>query len=300
MQEHLLEEEHIMFRDAVRAFMEKEIEPHYEAWEKAGEVPRDIWLKAGELGILSTEIPEEYGGLGVKDYRYNAIVSEELARVNGFAAGFCIQNDIVVPYLLTYCTEEQKQKYLPKVARGEWIGALGMSEPAAGSDLQGLRTTAIKTGDHYVLNGSKTFISNGIMCDFVVLAVKTNPELGSKGFAIFIIDRDMEGFTNGSNLDKIGMKGQDTAELFFDNVKVPVGNLLGEDGQGFYYLMHNLPQERLSIAVTGVAHAEAALEWTIQYCKDRTAFGKKIGSFQNSRFLLAEMKTETTIAPVFC
>ncbi len=299
MQDYLLEEEHLLFRESVRAFMEKEIEPFYEEWEKAGQVPREIWLKAGELGLLSTEIPEKYGGLELNDFRFNAIVAEELARVNGSAPGFAIQNDIVVPYLLTYCTEAQKQKYLPKVARGEWIGALGMSEPAAGSDLQGLRTTAIKKGDHYLLNGSKTFISNGIMCDFVLVAVKTQPELGAKGFALFIIDRGMEGFSNGKNLDKIGMKGQDTAELFFDNVKVPMENLLGEDGKGFYYLMHNLPQERLSIAVNALAHAEAALEWTLQYCKDRTAFGRPIGAFQNSRFKLAEMKTELTIARTF-
>ncbi len=299
MQDYMLTEDHVMFRDAVRDFMEKEVEPHYEEWEKAGEVSREVWRKAGEMGILSIYIPEEYGGMGLDDYRYNAIISEELARVNGTAPGFAIQNDIVTPYLLAYCNEDQKKKYLPKLATGEWIGALGMSEPAAGSDLKGLKTTAIKKDDHYLLNGSKTFISNGIMCDFVVLAVKTQPELGSKGFAIFIVDRGMEGFTNGKNLDKIGMKGQDTAELFFDNVKVPFENLLGEDGKGFYYLMHNLPQERLSIAVTGMGAMEATLEQTIQYCKDRTAFGKQIGSFQNSRFLLAEMQTELTIARTF-
>jgi len=299
MQDYMLTEDHVMFRDAVRDFMEKEVAPHYEKWEKDGQVSREVWRKAGEMGILSIYIPEEYGGMGLDDYRYNAIISEELARVNGTAPGFAIQNDIVTPYLLEYANEEQKKKYLPKLASGEWIGALGMSEPAAGSDLKGLKTTAIKKDDHYLLNGSKTFISNGIMCDFVVLAVKTNPELGSKGFAIFIVDRTLEGFTNGANLDKIGMKGQDTAELFFDNVKVPFENLLGQDGKGFYYLMHNLPQERLSIAVTGMGAMEATLEQTIQYCKDRKAFGKQIGSFQNSRFMLAEMQTELTIARTF-
>lgn len=299
MQKYLLEEEHIMFQEAVRTFMEKEVQPHYEAWEKAGQVSREVWKKAGELGILSVYIPEEYGGMGIDDYRYNAIVSEELARVNGTGPGFAIQNDIVVPYLLAYATEEQKKKYLPKIASGEWIGALGMSEPAAGSDLQGMRTVAVKKDDHYVLNGSKTFISNGIMCDFMVTAVRTNPEAGSKGFAIFIIDRGMEGFSNGKNLDKIGMKGQDTAELFFDNVKVPFENVLGEDGQGFYYLMHNLPQERLSIAVTAIASAEAELEATIQYCRERQAFGKQIGKFQWNRFKLAEMQTEVMIGRTF-
>ncbi len=299
MQEKYLTEEHIMFRDAIRAFMEQEIEPHYEKWEKAGQVPRELWLKAGEMGILSTMIPEEYGGLGLEDYRYNAIIAEELARVNATGPGFAIQNDIVVPYLLRYLTDEQKKRILPKVATGEWIGALGMSEPAAGSDLQRLKTNAIKSGDHYILNGSKTFISNGMMCDFVVLAVKTNPELGAKGMSMLIAERTMEGFSNGENLDKIGLKGQDTAELFFDNVKIPEENILGEAGHGFYYLMNNLPQERLSIAITGVANAEAALEWTIQYCKERIAFGKQIGSFQHSRFKLAEMHTELTIARSF-
>lgn len=299
MQKYLLEEEHIMFQEAVRTFMEKEVQPHYEAWEKAGQVSREVWRKAGELGILSVFIPEEYGGMGLDDYRYNAIVSEELARVNGTGPGFAIQNDIVVPYLLAYANEEQKKKFLPKIAAGEWIGALGMSEPAAGSDLQGMRSVAMKKDDHYVLNGSKTFISNGIMCDFMVTAVRTNPEAGSKGFAIFLVERGMEGFSNGKNLDKIGMKGQDTAELFFDNVKVPFDNVLGEDGKGFYYLMHNLPQERLSIAVTAIASAEAELEATIQYCRERQAFGKQIGKFQWNRFKLAEMQTEVMIGRTF-
>jgi len=237
--------------------------------------------------------------LGLNDYRYLAIVQEEMGYNNLSSTGFAIQNDIVVPYLLKYCTEAQKQKFLPKIAAGEWIGALAMSEPAAGSDLQGLKSVAIKKDDHYLLNGSKTFISNGIMCDFAVTAVKTNPEAGSKGFAILLLESTMEGFTKGTNLDKIGMKGQDTAELFFDNVKVPFENLLGEDGKGFYYLMHNLPQERLSIAISAIGNLEGMLEWTTQYCKDRKAFGKAIGSFQNSRFLLAEMKTEITIARTF-
>ncbi len=299
MQEHLLEEEHIMFRDAVREFCKKEIEPHYERWEKAGQVDRELWVKAAELGMTSIFIPEEYGGMGLNDYRYNAIISEEMARVNGTGPGIGIQNDIVTPYLLTYLNDEQKKRVLPKVASGEWIGALAMTEPVAGSDLQSIRTTCVKKGDHYIMNGSKTFISNGIMCDFAVTAVKTDPELGHKGMSMVLAERTFEGFSSGKNLDKIGMKGQDTAELFFDNMKLPVENILGDEGKGFYYLMNNLPQERMSIAISGCANAEAVLEWTMQYCHDRKAFGKEIGKFQNTRFKLAEMKTELTIARTF-
>jgi len=299
MQDHVLTEELRFFKESVRQFMQTEVVPNESRWEKEGQVSREVWKKAGELGILGLSIPIEYGGLGLTDYRYHAIVQEEIGYNNVSSIGFGIQNDIVVPYLLKYCSEAQKQKYLPKVASGEWIGALAMSEPAAGSDLKGLKSVALKKDDHFILNGSKTFISNGIMCDFAVTAVKTDPEKGTKGFAILILDSTMDGFTKGTNLDKIGMKGQDTAELFFDNVKVPFDNLLGEDGKGFYYLMHNLPQERLSIAISAIGNLEAMLEWTTQYCKDRKAFGKPIGSFQNSRFALAEMNTEITIARTF-
>mgnify|MGYP001942910781 CR=1 FL=1 len=299
MQKEYLEEEHIMFQETVREFFTKEVAPFEAQWEKDGQVSREIWKRAGDLGILAIDIPEEYGGLGLNDYRYNAIVLEEMSRANITGTGFGTQNEIVVPYLNHYCTPEQKAKFFPKMAAGEWIGALAMSEPAAGSDLKGIRSTAIKQGDHYILNGSKIFITNGIMCDFAVTAVKTNPELGSKGFALLLVESTFEGFTKGKNLDKIGMKSQDTAELFFDNVKVPVENLLGEDGKGFYYMMHNLPQERLSIAFTAIGAMEGALEWTIQYCQERKAFGRSIGTFQNSRFKLAEMSTEITIARTF-
>ncbi len=295
----LYNEEHNLFRESVRTFLKQEALPHYEEWEKEGIVDRSIWKKAADLGILGVDIPEEYGGLGLDDFRYSAIITEELGGLNVSSIGFSTQNDIVVPYLNTYCTDEQKAKYLPKMAAGDWIGALGMTDPAAGSDLKNIQTFAEKKSDYYVLNGSKTFISNGIHADVVVTFVKTSREPGSKSYTLFALEKGMEGFTRGKNLDKIGLHAQDTAELFFDNVKVPLDNVLGEENRGFYYLMHNLPQERLGIAVGAIASAEAILEETIQYCKDRHAFGKQIGSFQNSRFKLAEMKTEVTIARNF-
>jgi len=298
MQE-LYTEEHNLFREAFSTFLKKEAIPYYEQWEKDGIIDRKLWTKAGDLGILGVNIAEEYGGLGLNDFRYNAIISEELAKLSMPGIGFSIQSDIVVPYLNNYCTPEQKARVLPKIATGEWIGALGMTDPAAGSDLKSIQTFAEKKDGYYLLNGGKTFISNGIFADVVVTFVKTSKEPGSKSYSLFLLERGMEGFTRGENLDKIGLKSQDTAELFFDNVKVPFENVLGEANRGFYYLMHNLPQERLGIAVGAIANAEALLEETIQYCKDRKAFGKQIGSFQNSRFKLAEMKTESTIARNF-
>lgn len=298
MQKHLLEEEHIIFQDAVRAFMEKEVAPHNERWEKEGKVDRELWLKAGEMGMLCMEFPEEYGGLGIKDYRYNVIVSEELARVFTSGPGFTVQNDIIAPFT-AYFSEAQKKKYMKKIASGEIITAIAMTEPGTGSDLANVQTTAVKKDDHYILNGAKTFITNGIMSDLVIVVAKTNPALHHKGISLFLVERGMKGFTRGRNLDKIGLKAQDTAELFFEDVKVPAENLLGEENRGFYYLVGNLPQERLSLAATGIASAEFALEHTIQYCNERKAFGRKIGSFQNSRFKLAEMKTEITIGRTF-
>lgn len=299
MREHLLEEEHLMFRDMVRTFVQKEIAPHYHKWEKQGYVDRDVWLKAGELGMLCMDFPVEYGGMGVKDFRYNAIVAEELSYVGASGPGFTLQNDVNAPYFIEYCNEEQKKRFMPKIASGEFITSIAMSEPSTGSDLQGIKTTAIKKGDRYILNGSKIFITNGIMSDVVIVVARTNPNAGSKGFSLLLVEDGFKGFTRGKNLDKIGMKGQDTAELFFEDVEVPVENLLGAEGHGFFYLMNNLPQERLSIAIVGLATAEAALDLTIQYCKDRKAFGKSIGSFQSSKFKLAEMKTEVTIARSF-
>jgi alkylation response protein AidB-like acyl-CoA dehydrogenase len=299
MQDFMYTEEHIMYRDAVRAFVEKEIQPYHAQWEKDGQVPKELWLKAGAQGMLCMDQPEEYGGMGIKDFRYNVIIAEELIRVGASGPGFGLQNDVMSPYFEHYFTAEQKEKWLPKIISGEIVTAIAMTEPSTGSDLGGVKTTAIKNGNHYLLNGAKTFITNGILSDLVVVVAKTNPEEKHAGISLLVVERGMEGFERGKNLDKIGMKAQDTAELFFRDVKVPIENLLGKEGHGFYYLMHNLPQERLSIAAAGVAAAESALEMTIQYCKDRTAFGRQIGKFQNSRFKLAEMKTEITIARTF-
>ena len=295
----IFEQEHAMFRDAFRRFVEKEIVPHHEQWEKEGVVPRELWLKAGESGFLGMNVPEEYGGGGAEDFRYNAIISEELVKVGASGPGFGLHNDITIPYILHYASEEQKQKYLPRMVTGELISAIAMTEPNTGSDLAGVRTTAIRQGDHYVVNGQKTFITNGILSDLVITVVKTSPDERHNGISLLLIERDMAGFERGRNLEKIGMKAQDTAELYFNNVHVPVENLLGEEGQGFYYLMQQLPQERLSIAISAMAACETVLGWTVQYCQDRTAFGRPIGKFQNSRFKMAEMQTETQIGRVF-
>jgi alkylation response protein AidB-like acyl-CoA dehydrogenase len=299
MQTHLLNPEQKMFQEAVRAFVQKEVVPHHAQWEKDGQVSQDLWRKAGEMGMLCMDFPEEYGGLGSKDFRYNAIVAEELAYVGATGPGFVLHTDVVGPYCTEYFTEEQKQRWMPGMVSGELISAIAMTEPGTGSDLANVKTTAVKKGDRYILNGSKTFITNGIMSKLVIVVAKTDPKLAHKGISLFMLEDGMPGFTKGKNLDKIGMKAQDTAELFFEDVEVPVENLLGAEGQGFYFLMHNLPQERLSIAVMAIAAAEAALKWTVQYCRDRKAFGKPIGTFQHSRFKLAEMQTEITIARTF-
>ncbi|MBW7883556.1 MAG: acyl-CoA dehydrogenase family protein [Caldilineaceae bacterium] len=299
MKRSLYTDEHLMFRSAFRRFVEKEIVPNHEQWEKEGIVPRELWRKAGDLGFLCIEAPEDLGGGGVADYRYNAIIAEELWYAGATGVGIGLHNSIVLPYILLYGTEEQKQRWVPKMCTGELIGAIAMTEPAAGSDLAGVRTTAIRNGDHYIVNGQKTFITNGINSDLVVTVVKTDPAARHKGVSLLVVERGMEGFTRGRNLEKMGLKAQDTAELFLDNVRVPVTNLLGEEGKGFYYLMQRLPQERLDIAVGAVAACEAALEMTVKYCQERTAFGQPIGTFQNSRFKLAEMKTEIEIARVF-
>ncbi|TNY35206.1 acyl-CoA dehydrogenase family protein [Thermomonospora catenispora] len=292
-------EEHEAFRDMVRSFIEKEVAPYHEQWEKDGIVSRDVWLAAGRQGLLGIEVPEEYGGGGIDDYRYYMILNEEMAKVGAHGPGFAVHNDINGSYLLKLCTEEQKRRWLPGYCSGEIITAIAMTEPGAGSDLQGIKTTAIKDGDHYVLNGSKTFISNGILADLVIVAAKTDPSAGARGVSLLVVERGMEGFTRGRNLDKVGMHAQDTAELFFDNVRVPEENLLGEEGMGFIYLMQNLARERLSIGASALAGAEAAFEQTLEYCKTREAFGRPIGKFQHNRFLLAEMKTELTVARAF-
>lgn len=299
MQKNILEEEHLLFQEAVRSMVEKEIVPYHDQWNRDGIVSREIWLKAGEQGMLCTDFPVEYGGLGIKDFRYNVIVGEELVRAGASGPGFTLQNDVMAPYFTEYFNDAQKEKYMSKIASGEIVTAIAMTEPGTGSDLANIQTTAIRHGDHFVLNGAKTFITNGVMSDLVIVVVKTQPELKHKGISLLLVERGMKGFKRGKNLEKMGLKAQDTAELFFDDVHVPVENLLGEEGNGFYYLMHNLPQERLSIASTGIVAAEVALDWTIKYCNERKAFGRSIGSFQNSRFKLAEMKTEVTIGRNF-
>ncbi len=299
MQDKILTEEHKMFKEAVENFLKKEAVPHAEKWEKDGIVDRDIWKKAGAMGMLCMDMPEEYGGMGIKDFRYNSIVTESMIKLGVGGPGFVLQNDVMAPYFETYFTKAQKDKWLAGIVSGEIITAIAMTEPDAGSDLVGTRTTAVKNGDHYILNGAKTYITNGILSDLVVVVAKTDVEAGHKGMTLLLVERGMEGFERGKNLAKIGMKAQDTAELFFRDVKVPVENVLGEEGRGFYYLMHNLPQERLSIAVGAVAGAEQALEDTLTFVKERKAFGRPIGKFQNSRFKLAEAQTEITIARTF-
>ncbi|MEU6429608.1 acyl-CoA dehydrogenase family protein [Microbispora sp. NPDC046973] len=297
MRRDLFDEEHDLFRETVREFMAREVVPHHAQWEKDGIVPREVWKKAGELGMFGFSVPEEYGGSGITDFRYNVVIVEEIIRVGATGLGFGLHNDIMAPYMVDLTNDEQKQRWLPGFASGELITAIGMTEPGAGSDLQGIRTTAVREGDHYVVNGQKTFITNGINSDLVVVVTKTDPSAGARGTSLLVVERGMEGFTRGRNLEKVGMHAQDTAELFFENVRVPVANLLGgEEGQGFFQLMNNLPQERLSIAVAAVAAAETVLEETIEYCRNRTAFGRSIGKFQNTRFLLAELATEVEIA----
>ena len=295
----LFSEEHDMFRDSFRAFVEKELVPHSDEWERAGIVPREAWLAAGAQGFIGTQVPEEYGGPGVDDFRFNVIVGEELSRAGASGLGLTLQNDVALPYFLDLTTEEQKRRWLPGIVSGETVTAIAMTEPGAGSDLAGIRTTARREGDEYVVNGAKTFITNGIHADVVITVVKTDPSKKHKGMSLLLIERGMPGFDRGRNLDKIGLHAQDTAELSFTDVRVPVTNLLGNEGEGFLGLVHNLPQERLSIAVGAVATAERAIEVTLEYVRERTAFGQPIGSFQHSRFLLAELHTETTIARTF-
>ncbi|CAM3799913.1 MAG: acyl-CoA dehydrogenase family protein [Actinobacteria bacterium] len=295
----IYEQEHEDFRAMARTFMEKEVAPHMEQWEKDGQVSRELWLKAGEQGLLCFDVPEEFGGMGVQDFRYNAIVSEELSRVGASGPGFPVHTDIIVPYITSLGTEEQKQRWLPGLVSGELISAIAMTEPGAGSDLQGVKTSAVDKGDHYVLNGSKTFISNGIMSDVVIVVCRTDPDAGHMGISLLVVERGMAGFERGRNLDKMGLKAQDTAELSFDNVEVPKANLLGKEGEGFIYLMQNLPQERISIGVQAVAAIEHVLDLCLGYAKEREAFGKPIGKFQHNRFVLAEMATEAYVARTF-
>jgi acyl-CoA dehydrogenase len=295
---NLYDSDHQMFRDSLRKFLEVEAMPHHEQWEKDGMVSDEIWLKAGEQGFLCPMIPEEYGGLAT-DFRYNCIVNEEIGRSGCTGLGWTLHNDITVPYIVRYGSEEQKKKYLPRFITGELITAIAMTEPGAGSDLQGTKTTAVLDGDHYILNGSKTFITNGQKAGLVIVVAKTDSSAGSKGISLFLVEADLPGFSKGKNLNKLGLKAQDTSELFFQDVRVPKENLLGEEGRGFIYLMQDLPQERLSIAVGAVANAKAILEATIDYTKERKAFGTTVASFQNTQFKLAELSAEIDCAEVY-
>lgn len=290
--------EHEAFRDAVRRFMEQEVAPHRERWEAQGHIDRDTWLKAGDAGFLCPTMPECYGGAGV-DRLFSAVLIEELARIGASGPGFGLHSEIVAPYILHYGTEEARRRYLPRMASGEMIGAIAMTEPSTGSDLQAVRTTAVRDGDVYVVNGSKTFITNGGLADLAVVVAKTDPSKGAKGVSLLIVDTSMPGFTKGRTLAKLGMKAQDTAELFFDNVRVPAANLLGEENAGFPLLMAELPWERLQIAIMAVSAAEAALAWTVAYVRERHVFGAPVLSFQTTRHTLAELKTEVQIARVF-
>ena len=301
MKRTLFEADHDAFRRAVRQFAERHVVDEYDRWEAEGLVDRQLWKQAGEAGFLGTAVPEAYGGGGISDFRYNAVLVEEFARIGApsLSSGFGLHNDVVAPYLLELATEEQKRRWLPGFCAGDIVTAIAMTEPGSGSDLKGVRTAAVRDGDGWRLNGTKTFITNGIHSDLVIVVAKTDPAAGARGISLLVVERGMEGFRRGRKLAKAGMHAQDTAELVFEDVHVPEANLLGELGGGFGHLMHNLPQERLSIAVVAVAAAQAALGWTMQYCHDRKAFGQEIGSFQNSRFRLAEMATEIDIAQTY-
>jgi alkylation response protein AidB-like acyl-CoA dehydrogenase len=298
----LFNADHEAFRDSFRRFVDKEIAPHHEAWEEQGYVDRVVWRKAGENGFLCMTLPQAYGG-SEADKLYSVVQMEEIARSGFSGIGFGLHSEIVAPYILHYGTEEQKKNYLPRLATGEMVGAIAMSEPAAGSDLQGVKSTAIQQADgSYLLNGSKTFITNGWHADLVIVVAKTDPSAGAKGTSLLLVERGMPGFEKGKRLKKLGMKAQDTSELFFDNVKVPAENLLGGPamlGRGFICLMEQLPWERLQIAIGAVASAQAAIDWTVQYTKDRKVFGQAVAQYQNTRYTLAELHTEVQVARVF-
>jgi acyl-CoA dehydrogenase len=294
----LFSQEHDIYRDSVKRFIETEITPYHAEWEKAGVVPRELWRKAGEAGLLCMNVPEEYGGPGA-GFLYNVVLAEELGKAGATGPGFAVHSDMVATYVLSFGTEQQKNQWLPKMVSGEAIGAIGLTEPGGGSDLKALRTRAIRDGDDYVINGQKTYISNGQLCDLLVLACKTDPEAGAKGVSLILVEATREGFQRGRRLEKLGLKAQDTSELFFNDMRVPVANRLGEEGAGFKMVMHKLAHERLIISVNAVAICEAALQWTVDYTKDRKAFGKHISEFQNTRFKVAELTAQVQSARVF-
>jgi long-chain-acyl-CoA dehydrogenase len=296
MKRLVFEAEHEQLRETTREYIERELVPNAEKWERERMVDRSAFVAAGKYGLIGFNMPEEFGGGGSDDFRFNAVIDEELARYGGPAPSLSLQNDVVGPYFKGLSNDEQKRRWLPGIASGETIVAIAMTEPGAGSDLAGIRTSAVRDGDDWIVNGAKTFISSGINCDLVIVVARTDPDAGHKGFTLLVVERGMEGFTRGRKLDKMGLHAQDTSELNFDNVRVPSSNLLGQEGRGFYHLMHNLPSERLSIAISAIAGARETWRQTLQYAKDRKAFGQPIGSFQHNRFLLAEMDTELDVS----
>ena len=300
MQRDIFSEEHELFRQQFRRFAEAEIEPKVEKWNREGITDRETWRRAGEEGFLGANAPEEYGGAGA-DFIYDAIIMEEMARIRAHAMMISLHSDICMPYLKVYASHEQKEKYLTGAIAGETLLAIAMTEPGTGSDLANIQTKAIRDGDHYVINGSKTFISNGQICDLVIVVAKTEPDANPphKGISLILVEANTPGFERGRNLEKLGLKGQDTSELFFHDCRVPVENLLGREGQGFKMLMNQLQQERLSIAISSIASCRRSLEDTIAYVKERTAFGQRISSFQNTQFKLAELATEVEIGQAF-
>ena len=301
MERTIFESEHHLFRESFRQFVDKEIVPNNQTWEEKGVIDRSLFEIAGSNGFLGIDIPQEFGGGGIADYRFNQIMQEEfdMAGVAAAASGLGLHNDICIPYFLEFCSDQQRERWLPGLVSGQYITAIAMSEPGTGSDLAAISTTATKDGDSFVLNGAKTFISNGIISDLVIVAAKTNPEVGHRGVSLLVVERGMEGFERGRNLDKVGRHSQDTAELFFTDVRVPAENLLGEENKGFYYMMFNLPQERLNIAISAVAGTQYAFDLTLEYVKERQAFGQPIGSFQNTRFKMAEIATELELTWAF-
>jgi len=294
----LFDAEHDAFRDTVRKFIDKEISPYHADWEEKGVVPRELWLKAGAAGMLCCTVPEEYGGLGL-DYLFDVVVFEEMARSGFTGPGFLIHCDLVATYLKSFGTEAQKQQWLPKMVSGEAIGSLGMTEPHAGSDLKAIKTRAVRDGDDFLISGQKVFISNGQLCDLIVLATKTDASAGAKGVTLFLVDTSLPGFRRGKNLSKLGMKGQDTSELFFDEVRVPASAMLGEEGQGFSLMMTKLAQERLAQAIRSATVCETVVEYTLAYTAERKAFNQTIADFQNTQFKLAELKTEAVVGRTF-
>jgi alkylation response protein AidB-like acyl-CoA dehydrogenase len=301
VQRNLYEPDHEAFREVVQAFIKREVTPNAERWEEERSVDRQAWLAAGKQSLIGLLIPEEFGGAGTGDFRFRCVIMEEFAQVcaTSISSGFGLQDDIAIPYIVDLGTQQQKARWLPPMAAGECIGAIAMTEPGAGSDLQGIRTTAVRQGDQWILNGAKTFITNGIHADLVIVVARTDPDAGARGISLLVVERDMPGFTRGRKLDKIGMHAQDTAELFFDDVAVPAANLLGHEGGGFVHLMERLPRERMSIAVMALASARAALGWTVEYTTQRTAFGQPIAAFQNTQFELASMVTEVDVLEAY-